>query len=250
MAKIIVKNIWKKFCIGIPKKQNKLEKIIHLISGRERKENSWVLKGVSFTANKGDLIGIIGKNGSGKSTLCRVISKIYAKDRGDIVINGKLVSLINLNEGLKLRLTMEDNIFLCCSILGLTNKEIKAKFNEIVKFAELEKYVNTKLHQFSNGMLSRLAISIGFYSLTKKNSVILIDEETNMVDKQFKLKCDAMLKEIVQEGSVVLFASHDLETVKKLCNRIIWIDEGEIIKDGGKEVIEKYILNLLSKKLK
>ncbi len=248
MTKIIVKGVWKEFSIGTSKKQNNLQKAIYSISGRETKENFWALKDISLMANEKDIVGIIGKNGSGKSTLCRIIGGIYTKDKGNIKVSGKLISLINLNGGLKLRLTMKENIFLCCSILGLANKEIKKRFNEIVKFAELEKYVDTKLYQFSNGMLNRLAISIGFYSLKKGNSIILIDEETNMTDKQFKLKCEVMLKKIVSGGSIVLFASHDLETLKKLCNRIIWIDKRKIIKDGGKEVIERYILNSWYKK--
>lgn len=247
MTKIIVNGVWKKFSIGAPKKQRSIEKAVYSMSGRETKENFWVLKNISFMANEGDIVGIIGKNGSGKSTLCRIIGGIYTRDKGNIKVEGKLISLINLNEGLKLRLTMKENIFLCCSILGLTNKEIKKRFNEIVTFSELEKYVDTKLYQFSNGMLSRLAISIGFYSLTKGNSIILIDEETNMTDKQFKLKCEIMLKKVVSRGSIVLFASHDLETIKKLCDKIIWIDQGRVIKEGGKEVIEKYILNSLHK---
>lgn len=247
MTKIIVNGVWKKFSIGAPKKQRGIEKAVYSMSGRETKENFWVLKNISFMANEGDIVGIIGKNGSGKSTLCRIIGGIYTRDKGNIKVEGKLISLINLNEGLKLRLTMKENIFLCCSILGLTNKEIKKRFNEIVTFSELEKYVDTKLYQFSNGMLSRLAISIGFYSLTKGNSIILIDEETNMTDKQFKLKCEIMLKKVVSRGSIVLFASHDLETIKKLCDKIIWIDQGRVIKEGGKEVIEKYILNSLHK---
>lgn len=240
MEKIIVKNIWKKFNMGTSKKQGKVEEIVRLISGRERKETFWALKDISFVANGGDIIGIIGKNGSGKSTLCRIISRIYLKDKGSILTRGKITSLIGLNEGLKLGLTTKENIFLCCSILGLANKEIKKRFNEIIKFAELEEYVNTKLYQFSNGMLSRLAIAIGFYSLSERNNIILIDEETNMVDKEFKLKCDLKLKEIAKKDSVVLFASHDLETLHKLCNKIIWIDKGRVKQNGGKEIIKKY----------
>lgn len=248
MKRIIINGLWKKFYVGISEKRRILEKIICLISGREQKKVFWALRDISFIANERDIIGIVGKNGSGKTTLLRTISGIYQKDRGEIKINGKLVSLISLYDGLKIRLTMKENIFLCCSILGLTNREIKERFDDIVKFAELEKFVNTKLYQFSNGMFIRLSAAIGFYSL-KKGGVLLIDEETAVGDKQFKEKCNDKLKEIIKNGSVVLFSSHDLDTLKKMCNRIIWMDRGRIKIDGGSEVLEKYALNSLSEKV-
>lgn len=245
--KIIVNNVWKKFDLGISNKKNALESIIYKLSGKEPKKNFWALKDISFTAEEGDIIGIIGKNGSGKSTLLRTISGVYEKDKGEIkIIQGKIIFPVNLHEGLKLRLTMKDNIFLCCSLFGLTNKEIKARFNEIVKFADLEKYVNTKLYQFSNGMLVRLTSAIGFCSV-KKRDILLIDDGSDMVDKNFKEKCILKIREIIKNGSIVLFVSHDLESIKKLCNRIIWINEGKIIKNGGKEVLKEYISKSLDK---
>ncbi|VVB82679.1 Trehalose/maltose import ATP-binding protein MalK [uncultured archaeon] len=241
MNKLIVSHIWKRFSIGTVEKQSFIRKKIYQFSGTEPKKNFWALKDISFDAEGGDIIGIIGKNGSGKSTLLRTISGIYQKDRGRVkTIGGKIIAPANLNEGLKLRLTMKDNIFQCSSLLGLTKKEIKNKFWNIVKFAELEDYINTKLYQFSNGMIARLASAIVFYSFTERGDILLIDDETDIFDEQFKEKCELKLKEMTKKGAIILWATHDLKNVEKSCNKIMWIDSGKIIQFGGKEVIKEY----------
>ncbi len=240
MERIIVDKLWKEFCIGT-NHQTSLNKFKSVLSGKESRKKFWVLKDISFTANAGEIIGIIGKNGSGKSTLLRTIAGIYNKNRGDIITHGKLVSLIGMDKGLDLRLSAKDNIYRCCSILGLNNKEIKKRFNEIIAFAELKNFVYTKLYQFSSGMISRLAFSIAIHSIKKENiDILLLDEVFSVGDEEFRTKCSKKINELVKSGATVLIVSHELEMLKKICNRIIWMDGGAIKRDGGWEVIVEY----------
>ncbi|MDP3027430.1 MAG: ATP-binding cassette domain-containing protein, partial [Nanoarchaeota archaeon] len=177
---IIVEHISKTFQIGFKKHQSALERFISLFSGKEPKKIIQALKDVSFTAEKGEIVGIIGENGSGKSTLLRVIAGIYDKDEGKIITRGKIISVINLRVGLQDRLTMKDNIYLCCSLFGLSQKDIKKNFSLIVEFTELENFVNTKIYQFSEGMKQRLAFSIAIHC---NPDILLLDEVFEVGDE-------------------------------------------------------------------
>src|SRR4030042_3287689 len=242
MKRIIIKNVWKKFEIGAKKRQNALERFIALFSGKESRKQMWALKDISFNAEAGEIIGIIGENGSGKSTLLRVIAGIYNTDKGIVKTNGKISSLINLEAGMDPRLNARDNIYLCCSIMGLKNREIKEKFEEIISFAELQEFVNTKLYQFSLGMISRLAFSIIIHSaMHKKPEILLLDEIFTVGDEHYKNKCMEKIEEIMKSGATIIMVSHNLPRIRKHCKRIIWIDKGQIIKDGGKEVLDEYL---------
>ena len=183
--RIIVENVSKKFQIGFKKNQSALERVIDLFSGKEPKKTIQALKDVSFTAEKGEIVGIIGENGSGKSTLLRLIAGIYRQDEGSIIANGKIISVISLVIGLHPRLTLKDNIFLVGSFFGLSQKEIKEKFNSIIEFAELENFVNTKIYQFSEGMKARLAFSIAIHCTP---DILLLDEVFEVGDENFRKK--------------------------------------------------------------
>ncbi len=246
MKRIIVNNIWKKFTIGTKKKQSVLEKFISLFSGREPRRIIWALKNVSFIAESGEIIGLIGKNGSGKSTLLRIIAGIYHQDKGAIFTKGKIVSLIGLETGLNHRATVKDNIYLCCSILGLKQEEIKRKFKDIVSFAELEDFVDTKLYQFSSGMITRLAFSIVVHSLEhKKPEILLLDEILAVGDGHYRNKCTKKIKELVKGGGTVIITSHQVDLIRENCERIIWIENGIIKKDGKKDVLYEYLRTTL-----
>jgi ABC-type polysaccharide/polyol phosphate transport system ATPase subunit len=242
MKRIIINGLWKKFSIGVKKQQNALEKFVSLFSGREPRREIWALKDISFNANAGEIVGIIGKNGSGKSTLLRVIAGIYNQDKGQIKTEGKIIPLINLEAGLDSRLNARDNIYLCCSIMGLKNREIKEKFDEIISFAELEEFVDTKIYQFSLGMKSRLAFSIMIHSaIYQKPEILLLDEIFAVGDEHYRNKCMEKIKGLIKSGATVLIVGHDLESMKRHCKRIIWMDNGKIIKYGEKEVIKEYL---------
>ena len=239
--RIIVEALGKKFKIGFKKRQSVLARFVSVFSGREARKTIWALQNISFSAKQGEIIGIIGKNGSGKSTLLRCISKIYKQDTGIIKTNGKIVPIISLNVGMQPRLTMRDNINLCCSLFGLSKEEIKKRFQDIVKFSELQDFIDTKIYQFSEGMKQRSAFSI---AISCNPEILLLDEVFEVGDERFKIKSAEKIKEFVKKRVSVLLVSHDLKMIEKYCNRVLWLDEGKTKQEGKtKEVISKYLKN-------
>jgi ABC-type polysaccharide/polyol phosphate transport system ATPase subunit len=237
MERVILKNISKKFRKD-PTSKSTLYKLISIISKRSSKEKFLVLDDISIIITDGEIIGIIGENGSGKSTFLRIIAGIYKADSGEIKTNGKIISIIDLNASLQSTLTMEDNIYLCGAFLGLDKKEIQKKFSEIVKFSGLEEFVNTRLYKFSNGMMSRLIFSI---AINCNPEILLLDEIFAVGDEDFKNKSSEKIRELVKEGCCAIVAGHDLELMKKQCNKVIWLDKGRIKMGGNPEqVIENY----------
>ena len=237
MERIILDNVSKKFWIGVKKNQNSLQQIISLISGREPKKNFFALKEVSFSVHEKEIVGIIGKNGSGKSTLMRIISKIYKKDSGKIFSQGKILPMIGLYLALNPRLTMKDNIFLTGLLVGMSQNEIKMKYKSIVEYAGLGNFENTKIYQFSEGMKQRLAFSIAIHT---DSDIYLLDEVFEVGDEDFKKKSAETLRRKAEKGASIIFVTHDLEVIKKYCNKIIWLERGKIKKIGGKEVVREY----------
>jgi ABC-type polysaccharide/polyol phosphate transport system ATPase subunit len=228
MKRIIVNNISKRFKIGFRKHESALGRLVSFFSGREPKKEILVLKDISFSVEEGEILGIVGPNGSGKSTLLRIVAGIYGLDGGEVETNGKIISLINLNIGLQPRLSMRDNIYLCSSLFGISRKTIKKRFNSIVQFAELEKFVDTKLYQFSNGMLERLAFSIAIHC---NPEILILDEVFEVGDESFKMKSAKKIKEFAKIGGSVLFVSHDDKMIKRYCDRVIKLEFGKIVKN-------------------
>jgi len=229
MASVIVKNISKKFKIGFKKNRGALSRFIFLLSGRESKKDIWALKDVSFTADAGEVTGIIGENGSGKSTLLRVIAGIYDRSSGEVRTDGNIISLINLYIGLRDRLTMEDNIYMCCSLFGLSIGETKKRFDSIVGFSELGEFINTKIYQFSQGMRQRLSFSIAVHC---DPEILLVDEVFEVGDEEFKIKSANKIKEFVKNGAAVIVVSHELWMIEKYCDKVIWLHKGKVIREG------------------
>ena len=237
MKRIIVNNISKKFKIGFRKKQSTLSRIISHFSGRESKKTMYAVKNVSFYVSSGEILGIIGNNGAGKTTLLRILAGIYPNYQGSKKIIGKIIPLIDLGRGLNERLTMTENIFLLGSFFGLSQKEIKKKINSIIKLTDLQKFVNTKLYQFSNGMKTRLAFSIAMHC---GPDILLLDEVFAVGDENFRLTSAEKIKRIVKKGGSVIFVSHELQMIEKYCDRVIIMDKGRIIALGKpREMIEK-----------
>lgn len=228
--KIILENISKKFKIGFRKRQSTLYGLMSFVSGRESKKIIHALRDISFTVNSGEIVGIVGDNGSGKSTLLRVVAGIYKQDRGSLKIKGKIISLLNLVAGLKDKLTMRENIYLCSSLFGLSQKEIKKRFNYIVGFSELEIFTDTKIYQFSEGMKQRLSFSIAVYC---DPDILLLDEVFEVGDKNFKEKSSSWIKNFAKNGGSVLLVSHDVSLIKEYCSRCIMMSNGKIIKMGS-----------------
>jgi len=196
------------------------------------------LREISFSVEGGEVVGIVGENGSGKSTLLRIIAGIYDRDGGEVKTKGKIIPLINLNIGLMDRLTMEDNIYLCCGLFGLSRKETKRSFDSIVEFSELINFVNTKIYQFSEGMKQRLSFSIAVHC---NPDILLLDEVFEVGDEDFKIKSANKIKDFVKSGVTVLLVSHELQLIERYCDRAIWLDKGSIVKQGkAQEVVERY----------
>lgn len=236
--RIVVENVSKKFKIGCDKKQTFLEKSVSLFSGRELKKELWALKDVSFTLNPGECVGIIGRNGAGKSTLLKIIAGIINTNEGIIKTAGRIVPVME-TLGAQPRLSMKDSIFLYCSLCGLKNMETEKILKPIIDFSELERFVNTKIYQFSAGMAQRLFASIIVYI---NQPVILIDDfSTSLIDTAFLDKWMGRIKSLIDRGAALVVASHNLCDLEKYCGRIIYLDAGQIVKIGGsREVIGFY----------
>jgi len=238
---IIADNLSKEFRIGFKKHQGALARILGLFSGKESKKKLVAIDNVSLKVKAGEIVGVIGSNGSGKSTLLRILADIYPVYSGEVKTRGKVVPIIGLGAGMHDRLTMKENIFLLGSLFGLGQSTIKRRFSSIVEFANLENFVNTKLYQFSTGMLERLAFSIAIHS---DPDILLLDEVFEVGDEAFKKKSADKIKELVRNGASVLLVSHELWMVEKYCNRVIWLKKGKIVKQGdAKKIIKEYVKN-------
>ena len=204
-----------------------------------KKEEFWALRNVNLSITKGEKVGVIGKNGAGKSTLLKLLSRITEPSEGLIRIRGRVASLLEVGTGFHPELTGRENIFLNGAILGMGRSEIKSKFNEIVEFAEVEKFLDTPVKRYSSGMYVRLAFAV---AANLESEILLIDEVLAVGDAQFQKKCLGKMENISKEGRTILFVSHNMATISKLCQRCIWIKSGEIKEDGhSDEIITEYL---------
>lgn len=200
------------------------------------------LADVTFSVNQGDFVGIIGRNGSGKSTLLKLIAGIYRPDKGEIKVNGKIVPFLELGVGFNPNLTARENVYLNGTILGMSHKYLKNKFNEIIEFAELQEFVDTEVKKFSSGMQVRLAFSI---AIQAQADIYLLDEVLAVGDINFQLKCADVLKEFIKRGKTILYVSHDMSSIEKYCNKVAFMNKGRLVDIGVPEpVISKYKLLL------
>lgn len=206
---------------------------------KNKMEMTEAIKNVSFTVEKGKILGIIGKNGSGKSTLLRSIAGIFAANSGTIDLHGHSVSLLSIGVGFQNQLSGRENIFLSGLLMGFTEKQIEEKFDEIVAFSGLGKYIDMPVKSYSSGMYSKLAFSI---TATLETDIMLIDEVLSVGDTAFKKKSYAKMKELISdENRTVVIVSHDMKTVRSLCNEVLWINEGVFMMQGDPdEVVDEY----------
>ena len=178
---------------------------------------------------KGEVLGIIGKNASGKTTLLRIIAGIMQPDSGEVHVRGSVTSLINLSVGLQPRLIVRDNVYLACALLGMSREETHQKFDAIITFGGLEKYVNMYPYQLSNGMNQRLAFSIAIHT---EPEILLLDEVFSAGDIGFRKKATKAMRSLITSHVTVVMVSHDLNRIRKLCNHVIWLHEGSIRQCG------------------
>ncbi len=205
-----------------------------------RKEEFWALKDVSFEVQQGDRLGIIGRNGAGKSTLLKLLSRITEPTSGRISTKGRIASLLEVGTGFHPELTGRENIYLNGAILGMRRAEIKRKFDEIVDFSEVEKFLDTPVKRYSSGMYVRLAFAVAAYL---ESEILVVDEVLAVGDLQFQKKCLGKMEDVAQsEGRTVLFVSHNMGTINQLCNKAILLKSGKIINIGQTgEVVRNYM---------
>lgn len=213
--------------------------INRLRMGKTTYERQQVLHDISFEIKKGEFFGITGRNGTGKSTLLKLLAGIYTPDTGSVQVNGRLTPFIELGVGFNPELTGRENVFLNGALLGFNRKEMHAMYDDIVAFAELEKFMDQKLKNYSSGMQVRLAFSI---AIRAQSDILLIDEVLAVGDVNFQNKCIAVFEEIKRRGTTVVFVSHDMESVRRFCDRVILMEKGKIVKTGeAQSVIDEYM---------
>ena len=206
----------------------------------DRSEEFWALQDISFEVKKGEVIGIIGRNGAGKSTLLKILSRITEPTTGRITVRGRVASLLEVGTGFHPELTGRENLFLNGAILGMTRAEIRRKFDEIVAFAEVEKFLDTQVKFYSSGMYVRLAFSVAAHL---EPEILIVDEVLAVGDISFQRKCLGKMRNVsAEEGRTVLFVSHNMPAITQLCARAVWLDRGRLRRDGSvRDVCAEYL---------
>jgi lipopolysaccharide transport system ATP-binding protein len=220
---------------------NKVKGLMQGTSGNSssRSEEFWALDDLSFEIKQGDRVGIIGRNGAGKSTLLKVLSRIVAPTKGRITIEGRIASLLEVGTGFHPELSGRENIFLNGSILGMSKAEIKHKFDEIVAFAEVEKFLDTPVKRYSSGMYVRLAFAVAAHL---EPEILIVDEVLAVGDAAFQKKCLGKMKDVSEEGRTILFVSHNMEAVQKLCTTGMLMQQGRLLDQGPIDsIVKKYL---------
>lgn len=205
----------------------------------------WALKDVSFDIKRGEVVGIIGRNGAGKSTLLKILSRITKPTSGHAEIHGRVGSLLEVGTGFHPELTGRENIYLNGAILGMRKAEIERKFDEIVAFAEVEKFIDTPVKRYSSGMYVRLAFAVAAHL---EPEILVIDEVLAVGDAAFQRKCLGKIGQVAEGGRTVLFVSHNMGAIRNLCTQVTWLDEGKVASRGGSaEVVDQYLRTSLER---
>ena len=239
MTAIIEENISKKFRIPHEKRRTLFHNLIGVIKRQMSYEEFWALKDINLEIKKGQTLGIIGKNGSGKSTLLKILARVLYPDTGTISQNGKVASFLELGVGFQPELSAEENVYIYGSILGLTRKEVRQKYDQIFDFAELNNFKNMKLKNYSSGMYLRLAFATAIHA---NPDTMLIDEVFAVGDTAFQKKCSDKIREFQNQGKTIVFVSHSMDSVKQICQRTLLLSGGKMVALGPtEEVIMKYL---------
>ncbi len=227
---ISISNLSKRYMIGL-KKDSSLRGTLSTVfkTGNASDEEFWALKDINLEIKKGDVLGIVGKNGAGKSTLLKILSQITKPTTGRIEINGRVASLLEVGTGFHPELTGRENIYLNGTILGMTRKEVASKFDEIVAFSGVEKFIDTPVKRYSSGMYVRLAFAVAAHL---EPEILIIDEVLAVGDAEFQKKCLGKMKDVAEDGRTVIFVSHDIGAVKNLCTKGVLLENGRLKYSG------------------
>ena len=233
---IQVCGVWKKFYIYQNRADSLKERVIFW--GRQRAEEFWALKNINLDVPRGKTLGLIGRNGSGKSTLLKIISRILYPTRGEVRVNGRMSTLLELGAGFHPDFTGRENIYLNASILGFTRREIKERLSDIISFAELGDFIDNPVRNYSSGMYMRLGFAVAVHV---DPDILLIDEVLAVGDLAFQDKCLARIQELQKQGKTIVIVTHAPKKVEELCDLALWLDRGEARMLGpAKEVAQAY----------
>ena len=241
---IKVNNVSMRFNLGIEKGFSLKQGFIDWFNKEKRKKNKiknnnfWALKDVNFEINRGEVVGFIGSNGAGKSTLLKVVAGVMKPTKGNVDVYGNICPMIELGAGFDTQLTARENIYLNGAVMGYSKELIDSKFDEIVEFSELKDFLDVPVQNFSSGMVARLEFSI---ATIVDREILIVDEILSVGDIAFQAKSEAKMMQMIGGGTTVLFVSHSIEQIKKMCNRVVWIEHGVVQKIGGKEVCDEYL---------
>ena len=237
---IILSDVSMKFNLRIEKSFSLKEAFIRFFQfkKREKPADFWALKNINLHVSHGEVIGFIGNNGAGKSTLLKIISGIMKPTKGTITVNGIISPMIELGAGIDTELTARENIYLNGAILGYSKKFINEKFEEIVEFSEIIDFLDVPVRNFSSGMTAKLAFSI---ATIVNPEILIVDEILSVGDIKFQEKSKNKMLNMIKYGTTVLYVSHSLDSIKKLCTSVVWLDHGEVVISGPADyVCEKY----------
>jgi lipopolysaccharide transport system ATP-binding protein len=245
VSAVIVENLAKRYTLGLHRAgYDTLRDKISGLFGKKQTKNEgstehWALRDVSFSVNEGEVVGLIGRNGAGKSTLLKILSRITCPTRGRVVMKGRLASLLEVGTGFHPELTGRENIYLNGAILGMSRAEVRACFDQIVAFSQVEKFLDTQVKFYSSGMYVRLAFSVAAH-LTPE--VLIVDEVLAVGDQEFQKRCLGRMRDVASSGRTVLFVSHSMPAVESLCSRAILLAGGQVEIDGPpRQVISRYL---------
>ena len=242
---IDVRDVTIRFNLANQKVDNLKEYFIKLVKKELMFQEFLAVQNVSFQVKKGEAWGIIGANGSGKSTLLKAISGILRPYKGTISVNGRIAPLIELGAGFDGNLTARENIYLNGCVLGYSRRFMQEHFDEIVEFAGIEPFLDSPIKNYSSGMRARLGFSV---ATMVKPDILIVDEILAVGDFQFRKKCEARMKQMLSDGVTLLFVSHSIEEVKRLCSHAIWLEKGKVMKIGAScEVCDAYMRKMESK---
>lgn len=231
---ISVKNVTVRFNLMEEKVDTFKECVVKLLKGKLFYNEFIGLDNVSFEVNKGDVMGIIGFNGAGKSTILKILAQILSPSSGTVEVKGTIAPLIEVGAGFDPELTARENIFLNGAVLGYSKSFLKEKMKDIIDFAELEKFVDVPLKNFSSGMYARLGFSI---ATAVQPDVFIVDEVLSVGDFKFQKKCETRIKNMIDSGTTIILVSHEIGMIERLCNKVLWLEKGKVKEFGDTELI-------------
>lgn len=237
-AIIKVENVSMKFNLMEEKVDSLKEFVVKLFKGKLFYNEFIALNNISFEIKKGDIFGLVGFNGAGKSTMLKIIAGVLKPSSGKVTVNGSMAPLIEVGAGFDPELTAKENIFLNGAILGYTREFLEEHFDNIIDFAELRKFINVPVKNFSSGMYARLGFAI---ATEVKPDILIVDEVLSVGDYQFQQKCNERIQKMIKLGTTVILVSHDINMIKNLCSRVIWLDHGKMKRIGNtQDVCNEY----------